>query len=270
MFPYREDNSHKGDNGRVCVIGGSVDYYGAPIFASLGTVYSGTDLVYMFVPQSNFDCSRSFYPDFIVRKFNGNFLSSDSVDEIVITANKCHTAVIGPGLGSEPETLKALRKLIPKLTIPLILDADALKIITEVKLNHKTLLTPHKGEFEKLTNTEFPSTLNEQIKLIKHAAQSMGVDILVKGKTDIIMRSDGEYRINNTGNAGMTVGGSGDVLAGFTASLVAQGATLFEAACMSSYCFGLCGEFLETQKSYAFSATDLALEIPYVLKKVLG
>ncbi|OGJ49339.1 NAD(P)H-hydrate dehydratase [Candidatus Peregrinibacteria bacterium RIFOXYB2_FULL_32_7] len=270
MFPSRDNDSHKGDNGRVCVIGGSIDYYGAPIFAAMGAVYSGADLVYMFVPESNFDCSRSFYPDYIVRKFSGDFLTEKDLEKIINLANKCDSVVVGPGLGDKAETLKALIKLIAKIEKPLIIDADALKVIHNVKLPYQTLITPHRGEFEKVCNAQFPNDLDHQIELVKKTAQILDLQILVKGQNDIICKPDEEYFINNTGNPGMTVGGSGDVLAGFIAGLNAQGATLFESACIASFCLGVAGDSLESQKGFAYSATDLALEIPYVMKRIVG
>ncbi len=269
-FPTRHEDSHKGDNGRVCIIGGSVDYYGAPIFSGLGAVYSGADLVYIFVPESNFDCSRSFYPDFIIRKFEGDYLSEKNLDKIVELANTCHCVLIGPGISANETALKSARKLIPKIKVSCIIDADALKIVNMIKLPYQTLLTPHQGEFEKLIGHDFPGDLTDRINLIKKASENFGCQILVKGAVDIISKPDGQYIINKTGNAGMTVGGSGDLLAGMIAGVSAQGATLFEAASIATFCLGVSADHLFAQKGYAYSATDIALEIPYAIQRVIG
>ncbi|KKP40528.1 MAG: YjeF-like protein family sugar kinase [Candidatus Peregrinibacteria bacterium GW2011_GWF2_33_10] len=270
IFPYRNLDSHKGDNGRVCIIGGSIEYYGAPIFAGLGAVHSGADLVYIFVPESNFDCSRSFYPDFIVRSFAGEFLTEDSLLKILELANKCDVVLVGPGLSDKPDTIKALRKFIPQIKTPVILDADALKVIHDIKLPYRTLLTPHHKEFEMISGYELTSSMEDNINAVQKIASALKAQIILKGQVDIIAKDNGEYKINKTGSPGMTVGGSGDVLAGFIAGIVAQGATLFEASCFATFCLGTAAEVLETQKGYAFSATDLALEIPYAMKKVVG
>lgn len=270
LFPYRGESSHKGDNGRVCIIGGSIDYYGAPIFAGLGAVHSGADLVYIYVPESNFDCSRSFYPDFLIRKFDGDHLSDKNLDKLLDLANSCHCVVVGPGIGLNEEALKAAAKLIAQIQVPCIIDADALRIVQNIKLPYQTLITPHHGEFERLSGQELSADIDVQVAMVRQLAENLSAQVLLKGQTDIIAKADGNYRLNTTGNAGMTVGGSGDILTGLIAGISAQGATLFEAASIATFILGVAGEGLFQQKSYAYSATDLALEIPFVLKRMVG
>lgn len=274
IFPRRAADSHKGMNGRVMIVGGSIDYHGAPILCALGALYGGCDLVYLFVPEAIFDVTRSKYPDFIVRSFPGDYLDLKSVTPILEFAKKCDAILIGPGLGEREETFEALLQIVPKLDIPTVLDASAIQIfqkIKEVPLPQKIVITPHHNEFEHLTGKDIKvnSTMSGKVVLVRTIATDLKINILLKGPTDLIASEEGEMVMNSTGNAGMTVGGSGDVLAGFVTSLIAQGSEPFAACKIAAYLFGKTGDSLLKQKGYCFSATDLAMELPYVIKEAI-
>lgn len=277
LFPRRNPNSHKGDNGRVLIIGGSINYFGAPILAGLGALNSGADLVYLLVPECNFEVTRSFYPDFIVRKYPGNFLNSRIFDHINELLNKVDAVLIGPGISEEPDIINVVARIVKQSKCPVVLDAEAIPAIAQLGLAEgrsglpELIITPHRGEMNELLPGEtLPENLEEQIKAIEDFAKKWGVIILLKGHTDIIASPDKEARVNETGNAGMTVGGSGDVLAGFTASLIAQHATAYSACQCSAFFMGLTGDNLYKSKGYNFIATDLALELPYTIHSVIG
>lgn len=273
-FPERKRDSHKGQNGRVLIVGGSIDYYGAPILSGMGALYGGADLVFILVPECNFDVSRSFYPDLIIRKFPGEYFDSRGVDLLLDLAEQTRTDClnIGTGMGERPETQSAIKQVIHKIKIPLILDAAAVSALPKdrVRYNHRILITPHAGEFANLIQHQFPSLFIEKVELVKKHAQELNVNILVKNPIDIICSSKGEVRINQTGNPGMTVGGTGDVLSGLAASFAAQGLSLFEAAEFASFVSGTAGDNLQKQKGYGFTATDLAMEIPFAMKELLS
>lgn len=274
-FPRRKADSHKGNNGRVMILGGSGDYHGAPILAALGALKSGTDLVYLMVPECNFDATRSLHPDFIVRRYRGEYFSHDAIDPVLELSRTCDTILIGPGMGEHPETEAALDALIPLLTIPTVLDSVAmmsLKRIQSFPLNQDVIITPHLSEFQKLTDKTFPERdpgmlREKKLRFCQNLALDLQINILLKGAEDIIVSTKGHAALNATGNAGMTVGGSGDALAGFLTSLVARGVPMFEAAQCATWIFGMCGERLARERGFTFCATDLANELPIVLRK---
>lgn len=273
MLPGRSHSSHKGQNGKVIVVGGSIEYYGAPMLSALGALYSGSDLVYLFVPEVNFDVTRSLYPDFIVKKFPGHYLTHSGVQEVLDFSAKCDSVLIGPGIGERDVTVRAILELIEKLNIPTVLDSTAievLKLVKEVPLSQPIVVCPHKNEFENLTSREIKDdkTQEEVVKFVRTIATEMKINILLKSPTDIIASPEGEIVFNKTGNAGLTVGGSGDVLSGVIASLIAQKADPFEACKAAAFLVGFTGDLLFKQKDYCYSATDLALEIPFAIKNV--
>ena len=261
-------------NGKVLVVGGSIDYHGAPVLTALGALNAGADLVYIYVPECNFDAVRSMYPDFIVRKFEGNYLTIKSVEEIAALAKKCDTTVIGPGLGVREETMEAIQQLVKKIETPVLLDAGAIQVLQKIKefpLNCPVLITPHHNEFETLTGKEvkISSSLNTKVMLTRTLATDLKINILLKGPESLVVSEEGEIVLNETGDSGMTVGGSGDVLSGFIACMMAQGLSPFAAAKVGIYLFGKCGELLNKQKSVCYSASDLAMEIPFVVRNLI-
>jgi|Deesub1362A_J573_1020465.scaffolds.fasta_scaffold00057_82 NAD(P)H-hydrate epimerase len=266
----REKESHKGDYGRVLVIGGSELYYGAPILSALGALNSGADLVFLAVPECNFHVTRTFLPDLIVRKYSGEFLNSGAVDMIIELAEECDSIVIGPGLGMREETAVAFLEVLKRLKIPVIIDADGIKALksnTDVLKKGNTVITPHSGEFRILTGENLQGSLEKKGRVVGQWAKKLSCTILLKSPIDII--SDGKtVRYNSTGNPGMTVGGTGDVLAGVLGSFIAQGLNIFDAACCAAFINGFAGDELYKTKGYAFNASDLATEIPYSLKNV--
>ncbi|MCA9373679.1 MAG: NAD(P)H-hydrate dehydratase [Candidatus Gracilibacteria bacterium] len=273
IYPRRAADSHKGMNGRVMVVGGSIDYYGAPILSGLGALYGGADLVHLFVPECNFDVSRSMYPDFIVHSFPGDFLDMKAITPIVDFAKKCDVVLIGPGLGEREETRTALATIIKSISIPTVLDSNAIQVLKKIKEvpRQQIVITPHHNEFETLTGKDIKisGSLSNKVVLLRTLATDLKINIILKGPEDLIASDEGEILKNTTGNPGMTVGGSGDVLSGFVASLIAQGATPFAACKIAAHLFGKVGDDLAKVKGYNFSATDLAMEIPYVTRDMI-
>lgn len=273
LFPRRDPMSHKGMNGRVLIVGGSLEFYGAPLLCGLGALYGGTDLVYLMVPESNFDVTRSHYPDFIVSSFSGEYLKMDGVDGIMEMAKKCDAILIGPGLGDREETMEALQKLVKNLRIPTILDASAIQVFQQIKdvPEQQIVLTPHHNEFEALTGKDIKiaGSMSGKVVLMRTLATDLKINILLKGPQDIIASEEGEMVSSSTGNAGMTVGGSGDVLSGFIAGLIAQGVGPFAACQIGAFMMGRAGDELKKIKGNCYSASDLAMELPFAIKATL-
>jgi len=274
QIPKRDPLSHKGQNGLVLIVGGSIDYHGAAIFSAWGALNSGVDLVYMAVPECNFEVTRNFAPDFIVRKYPGEFLTSRAQEMILALAKKVDVVVFGPGLGDKPETLRAIKFLVEHMEAQTLLDASAIQVLDmldKMPLKQPLVITPHHGEFEKLTGKPFKiSDPNDhKIRIIRTLANDLKINILLKGPISIVAGDDGRVEQNESGNAGMTVGGSGDVLAGLIAGLMAQSLSPFDACASGVYVLGKAGERLLKVKGFAYTASDLAAEIPFIVKDIL-
>jgi NAD(P)H-hydrate epimerase len=261
--------SHKGDFGRLLVLGGSRIYSGAPVLASLAALRTGVDLVYTMAPEKTAYSIGSMSPSLISVKLKGNRLNSENVGEIRGYLERSTAAVIGPGLGLHQETKDAVLQVIEaveEMGTPLVLDADGLKAVAEYgrKLQVPTIMTPHPGEYSVLTGEKLPEDLEERKEKVKRTASLFHTVILLKGYPDIVS-DGGRVKLNFSGNPGMTVGGTGDVLAGIVGALLAQGADHFEAAAAGSFINGAAGDFAREERGYHIIPTDLLEWIPKVV-----
>ncbi|MFQ5816040.1 MAG: NAD(P)H-hydrate dehydratase, partial [Candidatus Hydrothermarchaeaceae archaeon] len=262
----RRADSHKGDNGRVLIIGGSVGYHGAPILSALGALNSGADLIHLAVPECNWNVTKSYAPDFIIKKFPGEYLGSEGPWH---PEGEYDSIVIGPGLGIHEETREAIIEMLKKTQTPVVVDADAIKAIAGAKLKVNGVITPHSKEFQILSGRGLPKDNEKRKDILLKKSREIGSVILFKAPLDIIVGPDGRWKFNATGNAGMTVGGTGDVLAGVTGGLIAQGMKPFTAACCATFINGSAGDELHSWKGNCFTASDLAYEIPFTIKRML-
>jgi len=255
----RNRNSHKGDHGRVMIIGGSEMFYGAPILSSLGAEATGVDLIFPYLPPQHSEAAKQYSLNFILSTFKKSHLSSADVKSILRMSEKMQAVVIGPGLGTHKETQAAVKTLLSELQIPTVVDASGLFYTN--KLPKTCVMTPHQGEFKELTGKEATP------ENIQQAANDLGVVMLCKGSKDVIAHQE-DVAINDTGNPLMTVGGSGDVLSGVVAGLLAQGMNAFEAAHQAVRLLAIAGERLaETQGS--LRAMDLVYQIPQLVQQEL-
>lgn len=271
LLPKRNSRSHKGDNGRVLIVGGSLEFHGAPVLAGLGALYGGADLVYLYVPECNFDVVRSMYPDFIVKKFSGEFLGTESVSEIVEFGKNMDSILIGPGLSNHENSIDAVIEIVNNLHIPTVLDAEAITALKKIKkfpLEQPILVTPHGNEFENLVDRDIvvDEKDHKSIVMLRSLSMDLNINVLLKGHIDYVASCEGMVEKNITGNEGMTVGGSGDVLAGFAASLMARRLDAFDSAKCAAFYIGKTGDLLKKQKGDNFSASDLAMALPFALK----
>jgi len=261
-FLTRPASSHKGDAGRVLVIGGGA-YSGAPALAALAALRAGADIVTIAAPKSVSDIIASFSPNLIVRALSGDRLVEKDIPLISELIGKHDVVVMGMGLGNEAATLDAVRKIIP-LCMKAVIDADAL-IPGVLNAGHREIIvTPHAGEMKRLSGVEVPGDEKRKLTIVQDFANDNEITVLLKGRMDII--SDGkEIRANRTGNAGMTVGGTGDVLAGLTGALFAKH-DAFSAACAAAFINGAAGDLAFTEFGYGLLATDVIDRIPEVMK----
>ena len=283
FLPRLKRDNHKGDSGRLLIIGGG-PYTGAPGLVGLSALRTGVDLVHIATPQSVSDIVASFSPNFIVHPLikGSDRLTEMDVDQIIklIKEISADAMVIGPGLGRAKETMNAINTLISKVPtkIPLVLDADTFSAlaksedITKLLKTYKGILTPHTGEFKKLQKALLGDKKSKSRKIeledsVKSFAHTLGSNwtVLLKSSTDII--SDGtNIKLNKTGNPGMTVGGTGDVLAGITGALLAQGLSPFKAGRCAAFISGSAGDLAWERYGRGLMATDMIELIPECLK----
>ncbi len=271
LLPRRRKDAHKGDSGRVLVIGGG-PYTGAPAFTGMAAMRSGVDLTYVATPEASAIPVSIYSPNYIVRALRGEVLCEDHVKELLEFSKGMDVVAIGPGLGNAPETISAIQSIIKSIDKPLVVDADAIGACgakPQVLRKKSGVLTPHAGEFKKLTGRNLPhDDLDKRKTMVREAASRLKITILLKGPVDII--SDGSYvKLNRIHNDAMTVGGTGDVLTGIVAGLVAQKATPFSAARIGAFTAGLAGVLAFEEKSYGLLATDVIEKIPFVLRRYL-
>ena len=276
----RDSSSHKGNNGRLLVIGGSKDYSGAPAIAGMAAIGAGADLVYVASPQNAAEAIKSTSPDLIVKSLEGDKLSLKHSDEILSLVDNVDSILIGPGAGIDEDTSKLFNILVTKIKKPIVLDADALKQVelSLIKNREDIILTPHIFEFKsffkvgndlKLDMDSYDfSKVDGNITEFQKIIRQIKGTVVVKGKYDLIL-SGNKFKINKSGNAGMTVGGTGDALAGISASLLSQGLSSFDSASLATFINGLAGDEAYNIKGNGFSATDLVSYIGSVIKNGL-
>ena len=276
----RDSSSHKGNNGRLLVVGGSKDYSGAPAIAGMAAIGAGADLVYVASPQNAAEAIKSTSPDLIVKSLEGDKLSLKHYDEILSLVDNVDSVLIGPGAGIDEDTSKLFNILVTKIKKPIVLDADALKQVelSLIKNREDIILTPHIFEFKSFFKVEDDfkldidsydfSKVDENITEFQKIIRQIKGTVVVKGKYDLIL-SGNKFKINKRGNAGMTVGGTGDALAGISASLLSQGLSSFDSASLATFINGLAGDEAYNIKGNGFSATDLVSYIGSVIKNGL-
>jgi NAD(P)H-hydrate epimerase len=258
----RKEDAHKGDHGRVLVVGGG-PYTGAPALTARATLRAGADLVEIVAPERAAEVVASYSPDFITSSLDGDRLKPRHVEDVVERAQEADVAVVGPGLGAAKETLDAVRELLPRLD-NVVVDADALREIDAASNEADVIATPHAGELARL-GVDVPEGWRERRDVVEEFANKNGVVTLLKGRYDVV--SDGERtRVSRTGNPGMTVGGTGDVLAGVCASLAAR-LDGFDAACIGAFANGRAGDAVVDENGYGMTATDLVDALPAALWK---
>jgi hydroxyethylthiazole kinase-like uncharacterized protein yjeF len=265
----RKPESHKGDFGRLLVIGGNETFSGAPTLVAQAALRTGVDLTYVAAPEKTARVISTLSPDLITIKLKGDHLNPHNLDQLKQHVDACDAVAIGPGLGLHEDTREAVRLIfeeVEKSGKALVIDADALKAFAAFKRELKvpSVLTPHGGEYETLTGKKLPEDHGQKIQDVKNTAAKLDTVILLKGSVDIV--SNGvKFKLNFTGNPGMTVGGTGDVLTGIVGAFLAQDVDPFEAAVAGAFANGAAGDFVFQQKGAHMVASDLINWIPHVL-----
>jgi hydroxyethylthiazole kinase-like uncharacterized protein yjeF len=258
FWKSRKPNAKKGDSGRVLIIGGSEDYVGALALAGLAALRTGVDWVTIAAPEKVAWAINCLSPDLVIKKFKGTYFNLRHADEIIKLVKQFDSVLIGNGIGRKSD--KFCKKVVEKAKRPLIIDADGIKAVKDVK---KCLLTPHSREFELYSGKKLTGDIKKDVKIVQSAAGDNV--ILLKSHVDIIASKD-RVALNKTGNQGMTVAGTGDVLAGFCAGFSALGMDYFDAARCAAYINGKVGDLLAKRKGYSLIASDIISDFDRIMK----
>ena len=270
IYPPRPDWAHKGNYGSLLVVAGSKFYSGSATLASVSAVRAGCDLVTLAAPARAADVAANTLPDLITYPLKGDYLVGRHVAQIMDLAHlrKINSVILGCGLGRHASTLAAIRKLITKFTVPMVLDADALLAISqkpEVVNGKHIVLTPHAGELSILTRQEkVGADFEVRMAQAKRAAILYKSVVLLKGHIDIITNGDMAIT-NNSGSSQMTKGGFGDTLTGVVGALLARGVGLLESAHVGAYINGRAGELVSSVLGEGVVASDIFDFIPKVI-----
>lgn len=272
-LPARDPAGHKGTFGKVCLLGGSVGYTGAPVLCARGAVRGGCGLVFLGVPQEVWPiaavkCDEAM--PFPLPSAEGR-LSLDAEAELRRRAAGCDVLAIGCGMGRGDETDALTRRLLT-MELPLVLDADGINALSghidelSCRRSLVTVLTPHDGELARIGgDMAAPRESAASDFAVRH-----GVYLVRKGRRTVVAAPDGRLAVNTTGNDGMAKGGSGDVLTGIVAALLAQGATAVRAAAVGVWLHGRAGDLAaERLTPYGMTPEDVVSSLPAAIGEIL-
>lgn len=277
-LPVRRASSHKGTFGHAGIIAGSVGKTGAATLAAQAALRVGTGLVTVACPSSVNDILEAKLLEamtFPLSETKARTLARSGLDRVLAFMQTKTAVGIGPGLSTHPETVELVQSLIKHLDRPSVLDADALNalasrasLLTECKI--PPILTPHPGEMARLEVGATSQSVNaDRIGTARRFSRERGVFVVLKGARTVIARPDGLLAICPTGNPGMATAGTGDVLTGMVAGLLAQGVPAWEAACAATYLHGSAGDLAVQQLGQAgMLASDLITNIPHAIKAI--
>lgn len=242
--PKRCDYSNKGTYGKVLVIGGAINMSGAAYFAAKAAYKIGAGLVKVYTPKDNRTIIQTMLPEAIINTYDSENIDIESLKNAISWAS---SIVVGPGMGMEKNTKFILDILLSNADVPLVIDADGVNMIAkhpEILENHRDniILTPHLREMARLIKKDIPHIQENLIEEAQKYAEKEKVICVLKDARTVVTDGSGSVYINQSGNNGMSTGGSGDVLTGVIAGLLAQGMANLEAATLGVYLHGLAGD----------------------------
>lgn len=275
-LPVRRADGHKGTFGRLLIVGGAVGYTGAPYLTAAAAARTGCGLVSLGVPESTWaveavKCSSAM--PFPLPEKSG-LLSEKALQKILEKLEGCDVLALGPGLGRSERTEKLVCELLRETAKPVVLDADGINAaaahidVLDARQGRTTILTPHDGEFARLAPGALDS--GSRVEAARTFAGAHGCTLVLKGHRTITATSAGNVLVNTTGNSGLAKGGSGDVLTGVIASLLAQGATPVQAAAGGVWLHGRAGDLAADRlTAYGMTPEDTVSALPAVLGEIL-
>lgn len=268
-LPKRIDNSNKGTYGRVAVIAGSKNMSGAAFLCGKAAYSTGVGLVKIYTHESNRMVLQSQLPEAIMMTYDDYEGALSCIEDAMKWAT---VIVVGPGLGVDSTSERMLYELLMNTEVPLVLDADALNILSNnIELleasSAPVIMTPHMMEMSRLIQKEVSAITKDRFSIAKQFAKKMGVTLVLKDAKSIVTNGGEQTYMSLAGNNGMSTGGSGDVLAGIIAGMLAGGLTLADAAMMGTYIHCLAGDYAAEQKGkYAMLASDIIAGLGEVMR----
>ena len=269
LLPDRNPWGHKGNFGKLLLLCGSRGYTGAAFFAAMGALRSGAGLVFLGVPESIYgiEAVKLNEPVIFPLPDAGGRLSADAVPEILTRLPQMDAVLVGPGLGQSEGTLAVVRAVLENAQCPVVVDADGINVLSAHRdllrgRKSPTILTPHDGEFARLGGVIGEDRMSAAAAL----AEELGCTVLLKGHETCIADGTDGY-LNPTGNPGMAVGGSGDVLAGVITALLGAGLPPLEAAACGAWLHGAAGDRCAAELGqYGMLPTDMLSALPRLMK----
>lgn len=269
LLPRRDPNGHKGTFGKVYIYAGCMGYTGAPVYAGEAAARTGSGLVFVGVPGEVYPIVAARCAASMVHPL------PDSYPALLERVRSCDAALIGPGLGRAAGTEETVLALLRDLPGPVVLDADGINAaaahmdVLEGRRGRVTVLTPHEGEFARLSGEPPPASPAQRERAAASFARRYGCILVLKGPGTIVAAPDGGMLVNSTGNCGMAKGGSGDMLAGMILSLLGQGAAAFDAAVCAVWLHGRAGDLCAQElTAYAMTPSDMIERLPAVFKEL--
>ncbi len=279
LLPERPADAHKGSNGKVLVLAGSLGMTGAAALASLASLRAGAGMATLGIPAGLnpimeiklTEVMTIPMPETVQRAF-----AAEAAEPALRAAERADAVALGPGIGTAPETQDFVMRLLAGTAAPLVLDADGLNCVAAnpqalAEREGGLIITPHPAELSRLTGRSTEEILADRIGAVKEAAQRFGCPVVLKGAHTLVADPAGRVRINLTGSSGMATAGSGDVLTGCIAALLAQGLGPWEAALCGVYLHGSAGELAAvTVGEIGMLAGDIAAALPVARSRTGG
>ncbi len=273
VFPERYDNSHKASYGKLMIVGGAVGMAGAVSMAAKAALSCGVGLITAAVPASINNIIQQKIDEVMTLPLpeEGGRIARNSAERLAKRANLCDAVLLGNGIGRSEGVTEFVREFLPRLTVPVVIDADGIYALSKCadlleRCSVDIILTPHSQEMGYLIGATFGEVDADRFSVAEQYAAKNGVTLILKGHHSIIAAPDGTITVNTTGNSGMATAGSGDVLAGMTAALLARGVEPYASAVAGCYLHGAAGDFAaESVGADAMSAGDIISAIRHIL-----
>jgi len=276
-LPDRPADGHKGTFGTVVVLAGSQGFTGAAYLSSMGAARTGSGLVRLLVAHTIYPILAQKCTEVMVAplpEIAPGVVGHASVSGVLRGFTGADAGVIGPGLGRDASTRRLIEDAIPRIAAPLVLDADALNLLSEhrsllPRLSDQIILTPHPAEFGRLSGLDVPAVQADRRGVALRFARAWNKVVVLKGAGTVVASPDGRVSVDPIATPALASGGTGDVLSGVIASLRGQGLTSYEAAVTGVHLHALAGLELERQLGKAGGlASDLLPEIPRIMERV--
>jgi NAD(P)H-hydrate epimerase len=274
--------------GHVLVVGGSLGKAGAAAMAGFSALRTGAGLVTVATARSVLPTVASFHPELMTEPLgetDAGTIALNALETVRQVAEKKTILAVGPGISQNPDTAELVRTLVRETAMPLVLDADGLnafegrakdlnrkdrKAREEIELACSLVLTPHPGEMSRLTGLSIQAIQHDRVNVARKFAQEHRLIVVLKGDRTVVASPDGEAWINPTGNPGMATGGTGDILTGIVAGMLAQNPQrIFEAVIAAVYLHGLAGDIArDFVGEQPLVATDLIKTLPEAIRRI--